>query len=156
MKIHPEQIEGVRQSQEQNKANKTTKSQQDFGDLLGQEVNKTGASQASGAITPPPEITVNPLLAPKAVSKVEPLVSEGEAVAQVERTLGRLEAYADKLGASGTSDLRQAYTALEDLQNDVSGLKGMAKGHPGLKAVVDELEVLALTEQIKFNRGDYH
>jgi hypothetical protein len=40
-----------------------------------------------------------------------------------------------------------------------AGLKsshpGLGKDHPGLQSVVDEMEILAVTERIKFNRGDY-
>lgn len=155
MKIHPDHIEGVRQSENQ-KANQTAKPQQAFGDVLGQEVSKANSTTSSAPIAPPPGLTVNPLFSTQAVSAVTSSVSEGEAVAQVERALETLESYADKLGDSKTGDLRQAYAALEDLQSGVEDLKGMADSHPGLKSVVDELEVLALTEQIKFNRGDYH
>jgi len=31
----------------------------------------------------------------------------------------------------------------------------MAQDDPGLKPIADELEILAATERVKFNRGDY-
>lgn len=155
MKIHPDQIEGVRQSQEQQKANKTESPQQAFGDVLGQEVSKAGATEGSEAVAPPPGLTVNPLLAPQAVSAVAPSVEEGQAMAQVESALDSLETYATTLGGTESGDLKQAYAALESFQTDVAGLKDAAQDSPELQGMVDELEVLAMTEQMKFNRGDY-
>jgi hypothetical protein len=156
MKIHPDQIEGVRQSQDQARTNRTAEPGQAFGDILGEEVSKAGTTQAASAAPPPPGIqAMHPLFATQAVAEVDATAAEGEAVAQVERTLDSLETYAGILGDTGSGSLREAYAALENLQSDVADLKGMAAGHPGLQDVADELEVLATTEQIKFNRGDY-
>ena len=73
--------------------------------------------------------------------------------------LNQWDNYAQSLGdASESGGLRQAYGMLEGIAGEVRGLKEDAatlESHPGLKSLVDELDVLATVEQFKFNRGDY-
>ena len=70
------------------------------------------------------------------------------------------ENYAATLQASGRDKgLRPAFGVLENIETGLKELKdkwpSLSRDHPGLKSVVDELEVMAVTERIKFNRGDY-
>jgi len=48
---------------------------------------------------------------------------------------------------------------LEDIDGTVQQIKGenpdLATKHPALSGMVSELEVMTVTERIKFNRGDY-
>ncbi|WP_022661152.1 flagellar assembly protein FliX [Paucidesulfovibrio longus] len=157
MKIHPDQIEGVRQSQQQQQADKAKQTTKAFGDVLGQEVAKTGeASSASGVMSLAPLAGVNPLLNVQAVQQVQSVDTE-QAAAKVDDVLDRVEDYAAKLRgvAPDGSGLREAHAALQDMQGQVDGLKDVAKNQPGLQSIVNELDVLTRTEQFKFNRGDY-
>lgn len=155
MKIRPDQIEGVRQEQQQQ-TNRIKQPQQAFDDLLNEEVSKAEGTQQTKGLAPPP--IVNPLLqtgAVQSVSAVEASTSEG-AVEQIDGLLNKWDDYADKLGSS---ELKDAYGALEDISGNVSMLKqqypNMATENPGLNEMVNDLDTMAATEQFKFNRGDY-
>ncbi|MEF2145653.1 MAG: hypothetical protein V3573_09430 [Desulfovibrionaceae bacterium] len=155
MKIHPEQIEGVRQGQ-QAQADKARQVDKGFGDLLSREVAKSGKTQQSSGAMPVAPLGLNPLLNVTAVQQVQS-VDSTQAAAQVEQVLGQVEAYAAKLGsvAPDGAGLREAHAALQDMRDNVDGLKSLAAAQPGLQGIVNELEVLARTEEFKFNRGDY-
>jgi hypothetical protein len=73
----------------------------------------------------------------------------------VDDVLSKWEEYADQLDSDG--DLREAYGTLQGITEDVERLKGEAGSVAGggLQSLVDEIEVMAATEQFKFNRGDY-
>ncbi|CCO22810.1 hypothetical protein [Maridesulfovibrio hydrothermalis] len=160
MKISPEQIEALKLQQQQldNKAKKVDGAA--FGEFLNQEVQQGSARKTA---TPPPVPglhAMNPLLQVQQVAQVQPAqVSESEFVGKVEQIFGQLDSYAQQLGSSSEGGLKQAYNTLEGIQGGVDSLKkdwpGVASENPELGAIVGELEVMAVTEQIKFNRGDY-
>jgi hypothetical protein len=58
------------------------------------------------------------------------------------------------------ANLREAYSVLEQISQAVSELKQdvpkFAATNPSLESMVNELEVLTVTETFKFNRGDYN
>ena len=75
-------------------------------------------------------------------------------------TLDLWDNYAKTLGSSTEgSSLRNAYSILESIDNQVAQLKSQTAelGHQnsGLNALINELEIMTTTEKIKFNRGDY-
>ena len=72
--------------------------------------------------------------------------------------LAEWENYADKLAAgSGGDSLKQAYGVLEHIESGVRQLKEELPESTtaGLGSLVNELEVMTVTEKFKFNRGDY-
>ncbi|WP_432738250.1 hypothetical protein [Maridesulfovibrio sp. FT414] len=157
MKISPEQIEALQQQQQQaNKAKKVNGAA--FGEFLNQEVQQ-GEAQKTATHTPLPGLqAMNPLLQLQQTAPVQTAqISEGEFVGKVEELFGKLETYAQQLGSEG--GLKQAYSTLEGIQGGVESLKknwpGVNSENPELGSIVSELEVMAATEQIKFNRGDY-
>lgn len=149
MKIQTNGLESLLQN-EQKKAEKAGQEASGFAGLLDQEVAKASGSQANaaGALLPP---LTSPLLATQGVEEVAE--ESGDAVAALDGLLDKWENYAAGLG-SGQS-LKQADGALQDLEAETARIKEMAQSDPGLSAVADELEVLAVTERTKFNRGDY-
>ena len=159
MKIHPDQIEGIRQAQQQERTNRTGGAAAGFEDILGQEVSKGaeyGADQggvaASGAASLSPQ--VSPLWALNQVGGVE----SDEALTpeeQVESVLDGFDAYAESLRAPGGTGLKDAYAELEGIEATVADLKQSVPADSGLSGLVNELDVLASTEKFKFNRGDY-
>ncbi|MCR5813367.1 MAG: hypothetical protein K6G15_02575 [Desulfovibrio sp.] len=75
-------------------------------------------------------------------------------------TLDLWDNYAKTLGsASEGSSLRNAYSILEKIDDQVSQLKSqtaeLGNQNGGLNALINELEIMTTTERIKFNRGDY-
>ena len=164
MKIHPDQLEGVRpDTTPQTNRVKTTSTA--FGDLLNQEVAKTGTDTAktSAALPPPGGLgALSALMGVGAVESVAPTqaATESTIVDTVDTLLDKWDQYAQNLqGASGSADLKKACGVLQDIDGTVQQLKGdnpdLAQANPALQGVVSELEVMAVTERIKFNRGDY-
>ncbi|OEU66448.1 MAG: hypothetical protein BA863_08845 [Desulfovibrio sp. S3730MH75] len=161
MKISPEQIEALQQQQQQQ-ANKTKKvSGAAFGEFLNSEVQQSAGPQTSSAPPVPPGLqTINPLIQMQQAASVQAVApNEGEFVGKVENLFGQLENYAQQLGSPDAGSLKNAYKTLEGVQGGVDSLKkdwpGVASENPELGGIVNELEVMAMTEHIKFNRGDY-
>jgi len=163
MKIHPDQLEGVRPDSA-SQTNRVKPPSTAFGDLLDQEVAKSGTQTAKPSASLPPPGGLGTLSALVGVSSVETVAptaaAETGVVDKVEGLLDKWDQYAQNLqGASGAVDLKKAYGVLEDIDGTVQQIKGenpdLAQQHPALQGVVSELEVLAVTERIKFNRGDY-
>ena len=156
MKIRPDQIEGVQPEQSQRKG-KAKQPELAFGDLLNQEVARGDSTASSLGVAPPP--IVNPLIAAAATERVQSASETGAQVAgQVESILDKWDSYAADL-ADPQAGLKSAYGTLDEIADEVASLKAdqpdLAKTHPALQSIVDELETLAATEQFKFNRGDY-
>ncbi|MDR1124625.1 MAG: hypothetical protein LBM64_00975 [Deltaproteobacteria bacterium] len=82
---------------------------------------------------------------------------EAQAASRIDGLLGQWESYAAAL--DGGADLRSVYGLLQDMTNGVKDLKaslpGFLESDSALGALVNELDVLSTTENIKFNRGDY-
>jgi hypothetical protein len=83
-----------------------------------------------------------------------------DTIANASGTLDLWDSYARTLGsASGNNGLRDAYSILENIGNQVSQLKTRAASLKsndfGLNSLINELDIMATTERIKFNRGDY-
>jgi len=134
-----------------------------FGDMLAQEVQKsrapTGLDQPAA---PPPGARVygaGPLLALQELSPTQPTsTAEQEVMEHIDSLLNKWENYAHALKTpSGEENLRQAYGVLENISSEVRELKGavpgLGSGGSDLKSMVNE--ILTVTEQFKFNRGDY-
>ena len=152
MKIHPDQIEGVRQGQQQDRADKAKQPGQAFGDVLTSALEQGGAAKAAAPV--PPLLGMDPTLGVSAVSAGQ--TDQQAVVARVEGMLDQVEQYAGNL--EGRS-LKQAYATLEGIRGQVADIReewpSMEQDNPALSAMVNELDVLSATETFKFNRGDY-
>lgn len=154
MKIHPDQINAL--NKEQTKVDHKRPADGKFGDVLAQEVQNSQAVEASGVVG-----GLKPLEAPLRVDALmKPQQSEQipqgrEIMENLDSLLSEWENYAGKLSGAG---LKEAYGVLDGIEAGVKELKArhpdMASS-PELKSMVDEIEVMAATERIKFARGDY-
>ena len=74
-------------------------------------------------------------------------------------TLDLWDSYAQKLSSSNNGDLREAYSLLEHIGTQVEQLKSNASNlrtpNFGLNSFINEMDIIATTEKIKFYRGDY-
>jgi hypothetical protein len=163
MKIHPDQLEGVRPDS-LSQTNRVKPTSTAFGDLLTQEVAKSGtdSTKTSAPLPPPGGLgSLNALVGVSTVQSVAPAQQGEKAIMEkVENLLDKWDQYAQNLqGDAGQVNLKKAYGVLEDIDGTVQQIKGenpnLAEQSPALQGVVSELEVLAVTERIKFNRGDY-
>lgn len=82
---------------------------------------------------------------------------DAEATTRIDDLLGQWESYTAALNGGG--DLRSVYEMLQDMTSGVKDLKasmpGFLESNSALGSLVNELDVLSTTENIKFNRGDY-
>lgn len=160
MKIHPDQLKALEQEQAKTKqAQETVKG---FGDLLAKEVGKAADNAQTTAAVPPPGAGMlsGQLLAAQAAAGAGETVSGQNVMENLENLVNNWEDYAAQVGAAAEGpNLRQANGMLESIENGVSDLKNQVAGLPGenpeLDAMVEEVEIMAVTERIKFNRGDY-
>lgn len=164
MKIRTDQY-GVLGTQESLPTAPQPETGTSFEGLLSQEVEKSRSQTgAARTLAPPPgakALGISPLLTVQEISQTEnPSETEQKVMEHIDILLHKWENYAQVLKTPGTGDdLRQAYGYLENIQSEVQVLKGAAPSlrteNPSLKSMVDELEILTVTEQFKFNRGDY-
>ncbi len=161
MKIQTDQLTALRQAAEKTAG---TKDDSDaFAALLAQQVGSGQTSQTSGLSAPPlagyAGLDVGGTEAAGAVEASAPLTDEEQAVMNnMDSLLAKWETYADQLAAgSGGDSLKQAYGVLENIETGVKQLKDdlPSDANTGLGSLVNELEVMTVTEKIKFNRGDY-
>ncbi|WP_029895990.1 hypothetical protein [Desulfohalovibrio reitneri] len=152
MKIRPEEIHGAQQ-QENAQRTRQERAKSSFEDMLRAQQDR-GEKPAEAGTLPPP--LANPLLGvgqTGAPSQTEPVMKH------VENLLEEWENYAGKLENPGEGDLKEAYGVLERIGSEVRRIKeerpNLAQENPDLNSLVDELEIMSVTETIKFNRGDY-
>jgi hypothetical protein len=163
MKILPDQLESVRLDQT-TQTNRGTQSGTAFGDVLSDEVAKTGAQVASSTTSLPPPGglgTLSSLIGTQDVEATsEATQSESAIMDKVDSVLNKWDQYAQNLqSTSSSSSLKDAYSALDDIDSAVQDIKSanpnLAQSNPGLQSMVSDLEAMTVTERIKFNRGDY-
>lgn len=161
MKITNDQVGAVEQQEAERTARKASEKCGMFGDLLARELDAVrqggGAAPTQGAGVRP--LGVNPLLHVNAT--VAPnQQAERTIMDNLERLLGEWEEYAQRLDTpGGDAGLKDAYAVLARIGGEVERIKAenpdLASKNPELKSLVDEMEILSVTETIKFNRGDY-
>jgi hypothetical protein len=149
--------------QGQAASSKETEAKKPFSDYLFEEAAKTGTPAMEGQGSAP-RIMADPFLQIEGLEQAEAVQSsaavdgltEDKIASHVDDVLSKWEEYAEQLDSNG--DLREAYGALQDITEDVERLKSATSSvgvGAGLQSMVDEIEVMAATEQFKFNRGDY-
>lgn len=165
MKINSDQSSALRPDAERD-ARKTGKTGERFEDLLSRAAEKASsiaqeqAAKSSGQLPrtePAMHLTATQMLFPPA----QPPESEAKAMDTIDNLLSQWENYADQL-ASAPQGLRNAHDILTRISTEIGELKtdwqqenATPAPGTGLQSMLDELEVLAVTERIKFDRGDY-
>jgi hypothetical protein len=156
MKIQPDQITTVQQTGQVQSARSSPS--QDFGAMLAKEV---GSVQSTASAPPPGGVaSLSQMVAAAAAQPVQGSSDTEKAVMDnVDNLLNQWEKYADQLASGSSGNLRQAYGTLENIQTGVQKLKDeypdLSGQSPQLSSLVNELDVMTTTEQVKFNRGDY-
>lgn len=163
MKIQPDQINALTQEAAEKSKGTFDDATNPFGDILAKEVG-VAASRAAPSSVPPLSgglVGVSGLFGAGEVEPVGNLSEKERAVMEnMDGLLNQWENYAERL-ASGDegAGLKQAYGVLENIESGVKKIKedlpGLGSKSADLESLVNELEVMAVTEKIKFNRGDY-
>ncbi|MDQ7031356.1 MAG: hypothetical protein Q9M37_01365 [Desulfonauticus sp.] len=130
------------------KQNKTKTTSSDFQNLLEQEL-KTNQQPKNIATNMAPG-TILPL-------NLQPSNLELNLMQDVDNLLKMWENYSQKLSSEQDS-LKEIYGLLQEIQNKINKVKQhpfFAKQPTDLKNLLNEIEIMATTEEIKINRGDY-
>jgi len=160
MKIDPSKIQVIGTEEQQVKKKDQG---QGFDSILTREIQKDASKVPAdqSGIKPGRGIAgLNPTLAAQMTSQTQQPPSERTVMQNFDSLLAQWENYADRLdSAQGGQDLKQLYAMLEGIVGSVSNIKeqwaGLEQKPEQLGALINELEIMAVTEQIKFNRGDY-
>lgn len=151
------------QMQEQQRVRSTEETRK-FGEMLAQEVQKSSSEQSENVASLTKGAGVLGAGSLAAVEGASPLESlsetEQKVMENIDGVLSKWENYAQSLSTPlAEESLKQAYDMLESIQTDVERIKAatpdLGNQNPSLKSMVDELEIMTVTEQFKFNRGDY-
>lgn len=152
MKITPEQLAAL---QLQQKNTTRTASDTGFAQALTQHMDtETSAQSSSAAIGTVPMVGLDQALQAAMLNTT----TEQTVMDKMDSLLSKWENYSQTLGSDQNS-LRDGYGLLADIRQSVQDVKDAAAGDaslsPELLSVIDELDILSTTEEIKFNRGDY-
>lgn len=166
MKIRSNPLEALRQEELQRA--RQSSGTGTFDDMLAMESAKSetaGATQDSSQVaalaTAPPLLDIEAVeSATEAETADANPLTERTVMEHLDSVLDQLESYASSLkGDSEQGGLRNAYGVLENISSQVGQLKQslpeLPQENPALQSVVEELEILTVTERFKFNRGDY-
>ncbi len=164
MKIQTDQLTALQQAVDASTTSTgSTDASDAFAALLAQKVGDGGTSQATGLSAPPlagyAALGVTGAQTSGDVEATGQFTEEEQAVMNnMDTLLAKWENYADTLASGpGGDSLKQAYGVLENIETGVKQLKDdlPSDANAGLGSLVNELEVMTVTEKIKFNRGDY-
>lgn len=164
MKIQTDQLTALKQAAEKTAGASGAPDASDaFAALLAQKVGDGGSTQSTGLTAPPlagyAALDVSGAQGSDGVEATGQFTEEEQAVMNnMDTLLAKWENYADTLASSSGGDsLKQAYGVLENIETGVKQLKDdlPSDANAGLGSLVNELEVMTVTEKIKFNRGDY-
>lgn len=152
MKITPDQLSALLPQQK-----KTSQASQGdgFARALTQEMRSEDAAQQALAASPVmPQAGIGQLLQASMLHTS----TERTVMDKMDALIAKWEDYSQTLAAP-QGDLRAGYRMLDDIRSQVREVKGeasgMTAGKPELDRIIEELDILAVTEEFKFNRGDY-
>lgn len=136
--------------------------QEGFSDIFARQLAGTSQAADQAAIASVPGLSTASLASLVAVQKAsktaETASTESAVMNSMDNLLTQWETYAGQLSGSA-GGLKNADGVLSRITDGVKKLKEdnptLSATHPGLSSMVDQLEVMAVTERIKFNRGDY-
>jgi hypothetical protein len=165
MKIQTDQLTALQQ-QTTEKSKGTQDSSDAFAALLAKEVGSeqtTQTTQTTGIAAPPlaslASVDLSGVQTTDTTETSSGISQEEQSVMEnMDTLLTQWQNYADKLATgSGSDSLKQAYGVLENIESGVKQLKDDLPSNTsaGLGSLVNEMEVMTVTEKIKFNRGDY-
>ena len=161
MKIQTDQLTALRQPTDQSTGPR--ESSDAFAAILAKETGSSGEAQSTGLAAPPlSSLTGIDLASHQGVETTDAvgdITEQQRAVMNnIDTLLAKWENYADTLAAgSGGDSLKQAYGVLQNIESGVQQLKDdLPEGaNANLGSLVNEMEVMTVTEKFKFNRGDY-
>ncbi|MCR4666188.1 MAG: hypothetical protein K5657_02710 [Desulfovibrio sp.] len=174
MEIDSQQMEELlriqSQQAQQTQHNKPAGSGVQFDSLLSEALgssDKTGETASVASFLPPgapqtdmvTQMLLNPIEQTQNLTSVDDEILQS-AFNSASGTLDLWDSYAKALGSSQETDaLKNASSILDTISQQVSDLKSsavsMQNQNSGLNSLINELEIMTVTERAKINRGDY-
>lgn len=162
MKITSDYLKALQQTAETRKPESAAKagSGSGFEEQLMQALSGGGQAQAAEGLAAR-ELGAAGLALDTFVAGADAQREEGYSTLMDEfaQILDGFDAYTETIGSPGGANLKSAYAALENVSGALSGLKERAASGEtmpeGFQAMLNELEIMTVTEQFKLNRGDY-
>lgn len=167
MSIKIEQLNAMLAQQELYSKVPKTNADVDFESTLAKELglSKNENSLGSQQLLPNSKVdTSGQLLAASAdiysAEQIKNANAEQNTMTQTAEVLSKWDSYANEISKSkGKANLQEAYGYLQGLDGQINALKQSSKGlldkSPGLANIIEEIDVMRVTETFKFNRGDY-
>ncbi|MDR1857678.1 MAG: hypothetical protein LBR22_11115 [Desulfovibrio sp.] len=172
MRIQSDPLNAL-QTEQSSQSDKSSSAASAFAELLNETLAAKEDKASAGPVAPPPAPPTSGLISQmllgvdEATQSTEVEVTQSteaeedllqEAFAQASGALDMWDTYAQSLKTPGGT-LRDSYALLEDIDSTVSGLRqdtaALREQSPAMDSLLNELEIMTLTEKIKFNRGDY-
>ncbi|MDO4766931.1 MAG: hypothetical protein Q4B25_02125 [Pseudomonadota bacterium] len=151
MKITPDQLAALLPQQKKISQNNQGDG---FARFLTQEMQSENAAQpAATALPVMPQPGIDQVLQASMLHTS----TERTIMDKMDTLLAKWENYSQTLAAP-QGDLRAGYRILDEIRSHVRDVKGdasIAAGKGDLDRMIEELDILAVTEEFKFNRGDY-
>ena len=163
MKINTELLKAV-QEQEINKNKSPEQAKQDFKQVLEKNMSSeqdANKNQKSAAQMPGPNqlAALHAQIQTNSTSSVQSESIESSMREKIDQVLSKWENYSQQL-QSGDKSLKSSFNTLEEISENVRNLQSelseSSQQDQGIKSILDELEIMTVTEKVKFNRGDYH
>ncbi len=150
MKIQNEQLAAL-QRQQEAKQKTTVQDKNLFANLLNEKLEGQPKTETANEQIKVPLVNQ---LTPTGMSLQTN--SEAQLMNRLDNLLSQWENYAGQLDSPQKS-LRDIYSSFQNLSSDLKQTKAdvSPETHTILRDVLNEIEVLAETEKIKINRGDY-
>lgn len=162
MEIENRQLEALLQAREQQAQlpKHTGAPTTNFENLLNRQMEIEDNANGVNSVLPPQSAILNGALlesAPETQAVDPDMAALQAAIDNASGALDIWDSYAKAIGGASGASLRDAYAMLEGIDSQVERLKAspVAGTNAALDGVINELEILSITEKFKFNRGDY-
>lgn len=159
MKIQNDPLRALLEQGEAHR--KPTAGGADFESMLARELQGSQAA-ASGTVSAEQNIAALAMQI-RSVQELGGAEAQGQSDAiytqNVEKLLDKWDLYSQALARPDAASLKDVNSLLDGMGTELAALKAalpeLGGADEGLAGLVNELEVLATTERIKLNRGDY-
>jgi len=159
MKIHPDQLKALQDLEKTQKGGKPGQAG-GFEELLQNSIDQDRPASEQTQPSPGSQAYASQIHAAMQTSPAQSpaTVSGAPLMEDIDQVLQQWENYSHQLG-SPTTTLRETYATLQGIQRDLQSarqkLSELDKAPHQLASLLNELEVMVQTEEIKINRGDY-
>ncbi len=160
MKIH--ELEQINKHLSQDKTQKKSSPEKEFQALLEKELGQDAVTKNINTLNTPESLTPHQLSELEVSLKMEKaretsIQDPKETIMnKIENTLSKWEKYSQSLQQN---DLKGSYSLLQEIMKDISALEKNAteqrEEDRSVFSLVNELKIMATTEEARFTRGEY-